>query len=123
MDGRIKPKELLNVFQENKMRITKDEVIKIIKSIDFNNSGAIEYEEFIRIAIPKEDLFTDVNLKEAFDLFDINKKGIITINDMKEVLGMNKDVDENVVLKFMKDIGYKSMNYLQFKSLVLGGFE
>jgi hypothetical protein len=36
---------------------------------------------------------------------------------------MNKDVDENVVLKFMKDIGYKSMNYLQFKSLVLGGFE
>ena len=123
MDGKIKPKELLNVYQENKMRITKDEVIKIIKSIDFNNSGAIEYEEFIRIAIPKEDLFTDVNLKEAFDLFDINKKGIITINDMKEVLGMNKDVDENVVLKFMKDIGYKSMNYLQFRSLVLGGFE
>ena len=123
MDGRIKPKELLNVFQENKMRITKDEVMKIIKSVDFNNSGAIEYEEFIRIALPKEDLFTDVNLKEAFDLFDINKKGIITVNDMKEVLGMNRDVDEKVVLKFMDDIGYKSMNYLQFRSLVLGGFE
>ena len=123
MDGRIKPKELLNVYQENKMRITKDEVIKIIKSIDFNNSGAIEYEEFIRIALPKEVLFTEVNLKEAFDLFDTNKKGIITVNDMKEVLGMNSDVDENVVLNFMNDIGYKSMNYLQFRSLVLGGFE
>ena len=42
---------------------------------------------------------------------------------MKEVLGMNRDVDEKVVLKFMDDIGYKSMNYLQFRSLVLGGFE
>ena len=68
-------------------------------------------------------MFTEVNLKEAFDLFDTNKKGIITVNDMKEVLGMNSDVDENVVLNFMNDIGYKSMNYLQFRSLVLGGFE
>ncbi len=123
MDGRIKPKELLNVYQENKMRITKDEVMKIIKSVDFNNSGAIEYEEFIRIALPKEDLLTEINLKEAFDLFDINKTGNITVNEMKEVLGMDSDVDENVVLNFINDLGYKTINYLQFRNLVLGGFE
>ena len=123
LDGRIKPKELLSIYQENNMKITKDEVLKIIKSVDFNNSGAIEYEEFIRIALPKEDLLTEINLKEAFDLFDINKTGNITVNEMKEVLGMDSDVDENVVLNFLNDLGYKTINYLQFRNLVLGGFE
>ena len=123
LDGRIKPKELLSIYQENNMKITKDEVLKIIKSVDFNNSGAIEYEEFIRIALPKEDLLTEINLKEAFDLFDINKTGNITVNEMKEVLGMDNDVDENVVLNFLNDLGYKTINYLQFRNLVLGGFE
>jgi calcium-dependent protein kinase len=123
LDGRIKPKELLSIYQENNMKITKDEVLKIIKSVDFNNSGAIEYEEFIRIALPKEDLLTEINLKEAFDLFDINKTGNITVNEMKEVLGMDSDVDENVVLNFINDLGYKTINYLQFRNLVLGGFE
>ena len=123
LDGRIKPKELLSIYQENNMKITKDEVLKIIKSVDFNNSGAIEYEEFIRIALPKEDLLTEINLKEAFDLFDINKTGNITVNEMKEVLGMDDEVDENVVLNFLNDLGYKTINYLQFRNLVLGGFE
>ena len=123
LDGRIKPKELLSIYQENNMKITKDEVLKIIKSVDFNNSGAIEYEEFIRIALPKEDLLTEKNLKEAFDLFDINKTGNITVNEMKEVLGMDNDVDENVVLNFLNDLGYKTINYLQFRNLVLGEFK
>ncbi len=122
MDGKIKLKELYKAYQENKMRMTKDEVTKIIKEIDFNNSGFIEYEEFIRAALPKEDLFTEVNLKEAFDLFDINKKGFFSSNEMKEVLGMKNNVDQVVVDKILNDIGDKTINFEQFKYMVLEGF-
>jgi Ca2+-binding EF-hand superfamily protein len=122
MDGKIKLKELYKAYQENKMKMTKEEVSKIIKEIDFNNSGFIEYEEFIRAALPKEDLFTEVNLKEAFDLFDINKKGFFSSNEMKEVLGMKNNVDQVVVDKILNDIGDKTINFEQFKNMVLEGF-
>ena len=122
MDGKIKLKELYKAYQENKMRMTKEEVSKIIKEIDFNNSGFIEYEEFIRAALPKEDLFTEVNLKEAFDLFDINKKGFFSSNEMKEVLGMKNNVDQVVVDKILNDIGDKTINFEQFKYMVVEGF-
>ena len=122
MDGKIKLKELYKAYQENKMRMTKDEVSKIIKEIDFNNSGFIEYEEFIRAALPKEDLFTEINLKEAFDLFDINKKGFFSSNEMKEVLGMKNNVDQVVVDKILNDIGDKTINFEQFKYMVVEGF-
>ena len=102
--------------------MTKDEVSKIIKEIDFNNSGFIEYEEFIRAALPKEDLFTEINLKEAFDLFDINKKGFFSSNEMKEVLGMKNNVDQVVVDKILNDIGDKTINFEQFKYMVVEGF-
>ena len=121
MDGKIKLKELYKAFQTNKMKMTKDEVAKIIKEIDFNKSGYIEYEEFIRAALRKEDLFTDVNLKEAFDLFDINKKGYFTSNEMKEVLGMNSNVDQDVVDKILIDVGDKEINFNLFKKMVFEG--
>ena len=121
MDGKIKLKELYKAFQTNKMKMTKDEVAKIIKEIDFNKSGYIEYEEFIRAALRKEDLFTDINLKEAFDLFDINKKGYFTSNEMKEVLGMNSNVDQDVVDKILIDVGDKEINFNLFKKMVFEG--
>jgi len=122
MDGKIKLRELYKAYQENKMKMTKDEVNQIIKEIDFNKSGYIEYEEFIRAALPKEDLFTDVNLKEAFDLFDINKKGYFTSNEMKEVLGMSSNVDQEVVDKILIDVGDKDINFDLFKKMVFEGF-
>ena len=121
MDGKIKLKELYKAFQTNKMKMIKDEVSKIIKEIDFNKSGYIEYEEFIRAALRKEDLFTDINLKEAFDLFDINKKGYFTSNEMKEVLGMNSNVDQDVVDKILIDVGDKEINFNLFKKMVFEG--
>lgn len=42
--------------------------------VDFDKNGFIEYEEFIRVCIPEDRLFTDTNLKNAFDLFDTEKK-------------------------------------------------
>ena len=69
----------------------KDEQInKVIESIDFGGNGFIEYEEFIRVTLPKDQLFTEKNIKYAFDMFDLNKSGTISLNEFKEILGINK---------------------------------
>ena len=95
-------------------------LLKLLKKLILINL-VIEYEEFIRAALRKEDLFTDINLKEAFDLFDINKKGYFTSNEMKEVLGMNSNVDQDVVDKILIDVGDKEINFNLFKKMVFEG--
>ena len=70
LDGKISKEELYVAYQEAGKKITKEELEKIIKSIDYDGNGSIEYEEFIRVTLTKEHLFSDVNLKTAFDMFD-----------------------------------------------------
>jgi calcium-dependent protein kinase len=52
--------------------------IKIYDTLPLNANGKIDYEEFIRMCIPKEKLFTEENLKNAFSMFDTESKGFIT---------------------------------------------
>ena len=49
-----------------KMNYIYDQLNKVIESIDFDGNGFIEYEEFIRVTLPKEQLFTEKNLKSSF---------------------------------------------------------
>ena len=65
-DGKLSKDELYKVYQNEGINIELDELDKIIESIDFNNSGNIEYEEFIRVVIPKESLFTKLSKLTCF---------------------------------------------------------
>ena len=120
-DGKISKEELLYAYQNNGIFVDKAQLNEIIKSIDADNNGYIEYEEFIRAAIPKENLFTEVNLRAAFDLFDIDKNGTISPNEVKEVLGMDSNVDEKVLRELLKEIkntGNDEITFDQFKKIM-----
>ena len=78
-DGKITKEDLKNAYEEAGEKISKDELEEIINMVDFDKNGFIEYEEFIRVCIPEDRLFTDTNLKNAFDLFDTEKKEFICL--------------------------------------------
>lgn len=122
LDGKISREELSHAYDVAGLPIEKEQLDKIIQSIDFDNNGFIEYEEFIRVTIPKEHLFTEVNLKTAFDLFDLDKNGGISLSEVCEVLGMNnKNVDEGVINELLKEIhnsGDEEISFEQFKSII-----
>ena len=65
---------MTKAYEEAGDKIKKGELDEIIKMIDFDRNGLIEYDEFIRVCIPEDRLFTEDNLKDAFDLFDKEKK-------------------------------------------------
>ena len=105
------------------MEMPKEELDKVMESIDFDGNGYIEYEEFIRVTIPKEQLFTDANLKTAFDMFDLDKNGTISLTEFKEILGLGKNKDINVNNELLKEIpikGNEEINFEQFKKILLG---
>ena len=122
LDGKLSKEELMNAYKIAGIRINKNQLDKIIKSMDFDNNGYIEYEEFIRATIPKENLFTDVNLKTAFDMFDLDKNGSISLSEIKEVLGIKKNDDDKVIEELMNEVqrtGNQEINFQQFKESML----
>ena len=70
-----------------------EDIEKIFKSIDTDNSGNIEYTEFISASIEK-----NIYLKEAFKLFDADGSGKISRAKIVKVLHMDKhskEIDAN----------------------------
>ena len=122
LDGKLSKDELYTAFKEAGMEMPKEELDKVVESIDFDGNGYIEYEEFIRVTIPKEQLFTDANLKTAFDMFDLDKNGTISLTEFKEILGLGKNKDINVNNELLKEIpikGNEEINFEQFKKILL----
>ena len=121
LDGKLTKDELTIAFKEAGMEIQDDELTQLIKSVDFNGNGSIEYEEFIRVTIPKEPLFSEENLKHAFDMFDLDKTGIITLNNFKKILGIEKVKDKKVYEELLNEIPLhknEEMNFDEFKKYI-----
>lgn len=123
LDGKLSKDELETAFKEAGMEMQNDQLNKVIESIDFDGNGYIEYEEFIRVTLPKDKLFTEANLKTAFDMFDLDKNGTISLNEFKEILGLGKIKDKNVNKELLKEIpikGNEEITFEQFKKIIIG---
>ena len=121
LDGKKSKEELQYAYCQEGIDIDKEQLEKIIDSVDFDNNGYIEYEEFIRVTIPTNNLFKEENLKIAFDMFDLDKNGTISLSEVKEVLGMGKSIDESVMKEIMSEInnqGDDEITYEQFKNII-----
>ena len=71
------PLGYMKVYNFTKKEAEK-EALKIIKSIDLNNSGEIDFFEFIVAAMQQEQLLSKQKMEAAFNTFDINGDGFIT---------------------------------------------
>ena len=123
LDGKISKEELYLAYKEAGIEINKTEIEKIMYSIDFDGNGSIEYEEFIRVTLQKEQLFTDVNLKTAFDMFDLDKNDKISLREILEVIGATDlEIDKNVIDQLKREIlkdGDEEINFKRFKEIML----
>jgi calcium-dependent protein kinase len=106
-NGKINQEELYNGLSElYKSDRLKEDVAEIFRNIDINNDLYLEYEEFVRAAIDKSIFLTDDSLKFAFNFFDKEGKGEITVKDLINVFSgdeVSKDEQERV-RKMIKNI-------------------
>ncbi|CAF4505956.1 unnamed protein product [Rotaria socialis] len=63
---------------------TESDMIDLMRDIDIDNSGAIDFYEFVNVIshnmYPSE---TNQEIRQAFDLFDQNQDGLLTFDDLK----------------------------------------
>lgn len=58
-----------------------------MKQVDQDESGDIDYNEFITATMNKQILLSKDRLRVAFAAFDIDNNGSITAEELKSVLG------------------------------------
>ena len=52
-----------------------------------NNNDEIDYTEFVTACMKKKRADLEAILKETFDMFDIDKNGKITLDELKDTIG------------------------------------
>ena len=97
-DGLLELKEisegLKQVFGHVKgsMKIFED----IVKSLDKNANGLIDYTEFITAAADKTKMLSEKNLKFAFNMMDKDHNGSITKQELKGMFETSEEKDETL---------------------------
>ncbi len=106
-DGKITYEELF--FAYKKMFAFKDngtiekEIQAILVEVDSNNSGAIDYTEFLVACIDKEKMLSQKMVILAFKQFDLNDDGFISRTEFQAVMG-GVILDEMSWNEFLEEI-------------------
>ena len=86
LDGKVTKNELYSsIAKIHKSKTLKEDIDIIFSNLDRDNNGYIQYEEFIRAAIDKEAFLEEKVLKYAFNYFDVDRSGEITIDEIEKI--------------------------------------
>ena len=108
-DGKITKDELYKGFNENLMnKINKKDFEQIFQNLEINNSGFIDYEEFVAAAVNKNLFMRENILYMAFKFFDKDNSGEITLDEIemmfKEAVNDGKNDVHNELKKIMDEV-------------------
>ena len=80
------------------------EVDRIFKLVDVDNSGEIDFSEFVTATVNRGELLQHDKLKAAFEIYDKDGSGSISTDEIKQVLGVGKDISEEVWQQIVKEV-------------------
>lgn len=119
--------ELIDAYRVIRgVNFNEQEIDDMIKRVDADGSGDINYSEFIDTAVSMEKLLSDDRLDKVFRVFDRDGNGEITIQEIKQLLDACKQVDEKMIQRAIKDvdrIGKGKLSFVEFKKFMKNLFE
>ena len=101
--------------------LAEEEVDRIMRIADADGSGEIDYSEWVVATMDKRKLLSNEKLEAAFNLFDKDGSGTISANEVKEVLGVGKNIDEKIWNEIVMEVdgnGDGEISFLEFKTMM-----
>lgn len=117
-DGKLSRDELIEGYRVTLGDMAEEEVDRIMKAADTDGSGEIDYSEWIVATTDKRKLLTDDKLKVAFNMFDRDGGGSISSEEVKEVLGVGKNISEHIWNEIVSEVdpnGDGEISFEEFK--------
>ena len=100
--------------------MSDEEVESMFKAVDTDNSGFIDYSEFVVAAMNENQLTTNEKLQAAFKMFDKDGSGIISADEIREVLcfGGANSLNNEAVDAIIKQVDENGDGEIQFEEFV-----
>lgn len=96
-DGKLQYDEVLFGYAKYYgSEMAKEEVDRIFALVDVDHSGEIDFSEFVTATVNKSNLLQEDKLKSAFRYYDKDGSGSISIDEIRDVLGVGKMISEEV---------------------------
>ena len=111
-------KGLCQYVDENKV---KNEIDGIFLMLDGANHGYIEYEEFLRACLDKNTILDDEHILYAFNFFDKDNKGRISVDKIKKNF-VGSNVKQEVFNNIFKEVDINEdgeIDFVEFKQMML----
>lgn len=121
-DGKLSRQELVEGYKQILGDIeAEEEVDRIMAIADADGSGEIDYSEFVVATMDKKKLLSNEKLETAFNLFDKDNSGSISADEIKDVLGVGKNIDEKVWNDIVMEVdgnGDGEISFSEFKTMM-----
>ncbi|RWR71957.1 calmodulin-like protein 3 [Cinnamomum micranthum f. kanehirae] len=127
-DGRVTKHELTDKLQNLGIFIADNELMTMIEKIDVNGDGCVDIDEFgelyQQIMDEKDE---EEDMREAFNVFDQNGDGFITVEELRSVLaslGLKQGRTIEDCKKMIRKVdvdGDGMVNYKEFRQMMRGG--
>ncbi|CAI0450894.1 unnamed protein product [Linum tenue] len=121
-DGKISCSEVVDSLKELGTAVTAAEVECMIKEFDKDGDGYIDLDEFVGF-IQSGGSWKE--LKDAFDLYDMDKNGLISAGELHAVmkmLGLKSSLgDCKKMIRQVDQDGDGSVNFEEFKKMMSSG--
>jgi calcium-dependent protein kinase len=115
-DGKLSVDEVKGGYLNHYGRVMSDEdVEKMFRAVDSDNSGFIDYSEFVVAAMNEQALTTKDKLQAAFKMFDKDGSGVISADEIKEVLGFGGNLDKEAIDMIMKQVDENGDGQISFE--------
>jgi len=118
-DGKLSMDEIKDGYLNHYGKVmSDDDVERMFAAVDTDNSGFIDYSEFVVAAMNEKNLVTNERLAAAFKMFDKDGSGIISSDEIKEVLGFGSDLTADAVDKIIKEVDKNGDGEISFEEFV-----
>lgn len=115
-DGKLSKDELKKGYLQYFGRSIDDqEIDEMFAKIDFDNSGSIDYSEFVVATMNEKNLMSSNKLQTAFKMFDKDGGGSISTDEIKHILSFGNQLDDAVVKSILKQVDENGDGEISFE--------
>ena len=122
-DGKLSKEELFNYYaKEMGPEQAEEEAKRIMNEVDTDNSGFVDYTEFIKATLDYKTISSAQFLKRAFDVFDKDGNGTISASELKKVLSGGSLTDDSIwngIIKTVDLNGDGEIDFKEFERIIL----